>query len=184
MRWSRKRRRLPVFTEASAAAPPRLTAAERGNVTDAHRNLLNRLTPSPDADWSTRALWACLEELRHSITTEAAEVRVFEAWPDGPAAFCVVYSPPFQPDERVGLRRQQDDPDVPVSYGLSSALFQAHGGDQVDKHGPADPIAFGVAVAAFDTGEPLGNYYDSLQRDAVGVGWWGSFDGNTPLPSH
>ena len=184
MAWFRRARSLHTVTGSAGNEPKRSTAEQRGNVTDAHRSLLERFASDPDAKWSTRAVWACLEELRHSTTTEAAEVRVFDAWTDSPDAFCVVYSPPFQPDEHVGLRRERDDPEVPVSYGLGSGLFRSHGGNQIDDSEPADPIAFGVVVAVFDIGEPLGNYYDSLRRDAAGVGWWGSFDGTAPLPAH
>lgn len=121
-----------------------------------------------------------MEELRESVITEAAEVRVFDAWTDGDTAFCVVYSPPYQAGERVGLRRHRDDPEVPDSYGLGSQLFLEHGSTPTEDGGPADPIAFGVSVAAFDVGEPLGNYFNTLRRDSDGVGWWGSLDGDAP----
>ncbi|MEJ7649243.1 MAG: hypothetical protein WKF57_09445 [Nakamurella sp.] len=183
MPWLRRSRIYRTVTAAPAEAEPRLTAEERGQVTATHRDLLGQLASGPDSLWSTRALWACLEELRESVITEAAEVRVSDAWTDGPAAFCVVYCPPFQPEERVGLRRHQDDSEVQIVYGLGSSLFQSHGTDQVDERGHADLIAFGVAVAAFDIGEPLGNYADTLLRDSNGVGWWGSVDSVPPQPN-
>jgi hypothetical protein len=156
------------------------SAEQRGNITNTHRELLGKLSPDPGAGWSTRALWACLEELRHSVITEAAEVRVEWAWTDGPTAFCVVYRPPYQPGDRVGLRRQADD-GVVLEYGTSSVLYLERASGEADVDGLANPIAFGVAVAAFDVGEPLGTSFNELRFDDEGVGWWGSID--TGLPS-
>lgn len=112
-------------------------------------------------------------------------MRVHDAWTDGPAAFCIVYAPPYQPDDRVGLRRHVDDPNVLSDVGRGSELFQRHGDKCPESAGTTpDPITFGSAVAKFDIGEPLGTYNDLLQRDRRGIGWWGSIDGELPkVPS-
>lgn len=91
-----------------------LSAEQRGNVTSAHRKLLEQLVPQPGATWAAQALWSCLDCLRLG-TAAGAEVRVEQAWTDGPDAFCIVYTPPYQPAERVGLRRQIHDTD-PAKY--------------------------------------------------------------------
>ncbi len=184
--WYRGRAEFSTLVAAGPRDPVcELSAQQRGNVTAIHRQLLASLAPRVGTRWSVRALWACLEELRHSTVTAAPEVRVLNAWVDGSDAFCVVYVPPFGPDRRVGLRRQQDDVDVTTGYGLSSNSYV----DWVTspEYEPApddvpDPVAFGVDVAVFDIGEPLGHYTYSLRFAQDGVGWWGSLGPQLPSP--
>ena len=184
MRWFKSAVR--HYTVLSAAADTdtgsRLTEEERGNVTPAHREVLKRLALASEKPWSGEALWACLEELRHSTITEAAEVRIEQAWIDGSEAFCIIYTPPYQPEELVGLRRHAAA-DVIIDYGLGSTLYlqrvEATGTDSLSG-GVPNPIAFGVAVAAFDIGEPLGAMAELLRTDDQGVGWWGSLEADLP----
>lgn len=159
-----------------------LSAEQRGNVTSAHRKLLEQLVPQPGATWAAQALWSCLDCLRLG-TAAGAEVRVEQAWTDGPDAFCIVYTPPYQPAERVGLRRQIHDTDPakyetavgPAYAALLSPMFAVAGPD-----GEWDPVEFGQVVAAYDIGEPLGNAYYMLRRDGAGVGWWGALLSELP----
>ncbi|WP_157695254.1 hypothetical protein [Nakamurella panacisegetis] len=112
----------------------------------------------PDPSWSTLALWACLDELQSSVITEAAEVRVEQGWVDGPHAFCIIYTPPYEPGHRVGLRHHASDDVEAYVYGLTSVLYLEH--IKVAPHEAPlpqqilHPVAFGVAVAAFEIGEP------------------------------
>ena len=159
-----------------------LSAEQRGNVTSAHRQLLAELIPQPGATWAAQALWSCLNDLRLG-TAAGAEVRVEQAWTDGPDAFCIVYTPPYQPAERVGLRRQIHDtapakyePAVGPGYAaLVSPMLADEGPD-----GGWEPVEFGQVVAAYDIGEPLGNAYYMLRRDDAGVGWWGALQSELP----
>ncbi len=164
-----------------------LSAQERGNVTATHRRLVESLAPEVGSPWSVWALWACLEELRHSTITAAAEIRVHDAWTDGSDGFCVVYTPPFDPDRLVGLRRWQGDTDVHMLYGLHANLYLDRAMSPAYQPGPdniPDPVAFGVAVAAFDIGEPLGNDVYLLRAAQDGVGWWGSLGPELPSSPH
>lgn len=163
-----------------------LTAEQRGNVTAVHRMLLEQLVPGPEATWSAKALWSCLDYLRLG-TCAGAEVRVEHAWTDGTDAFCVVYNPPYQPAERVGLRRQIHDtdpedyePDVGAGYGAFLSPMAAG----VGLDGEWNPVEFGQEVAGYDIGEPLGKAYDSLRRDSSGVGWWGALQSELPSQPH
>ena len=171
-----------VLAESGADAGRLLTSVDRGNVTFAHRELLNRLGAVQDPSWSTLALWACLEELQYSVITEAAEVRVEQGWVDGPDSFCIIYSPPYEPGRRVGLRRQASDDVEEYAYGLTSVLYLEH--VKMAPHDaslPAEiphPVAFGVAVAAFEIGEP--GTPDPLREDEDGVGWWGTLEADLP----
>lgn len=111
--------------------------------------MLEAVVPEPDAPWSNRALWACMDFLRLG-TGATAEVRVEWAWTDGARAFCIVYNPPYQPGKRVGLRRQIHDtdpddyePDIGPRYAaLLAPMFADVGAD-----GEWDPIGFGRIVA-------------------------------------
>lgn len=58
-RW-RSRHHTVVFAGEPDSVTDRLTALDSVNVTAAHRTLLETLVPVPDAPWSNRALWACL----------------------------------------------------------------------------------------------------------------------------
>lgn len=173
-----------VVTAAAHEPGEMLTAEQRGNVTPAHRHLLESLVPKADASWSEQALWSCLNNLRLG-THAGAEVRVEHAWTDGPYAFCVVYTPPYQPEQRVGLRRQENDTDddesepgaAPGHSALLSPMFAEVGAD-----GRWDPIGFGRVVAEFDIGEPLGSANYLLRTDDSGVGWWGALKAQLPSP--
>lgn len=185
MRWFKPAVRYHTVVSAvpDTDTDPRLTQEERGNVTPAHREVLERLSLASEKSWSGRALWACLEELRHSTITEAADVRVEQARTDGPDAFCIIYTPPYQPHRCVGLRRHAADEDVIIEYGLSSTLYLQHVKATRTEPLPDDlpnPIAFGVAVAAFDIGEPLGATAMLLRTDDRGVGWWGTLEADLP----
>ncbi len=157
---------------------------DRDNVTPAHRELLIRLGAAQNPSWSALALLACLEELQYSVITEAVEVQVEHGWVDGPDAFCIIYTPPYEPGHRVGLRRQASDDVQEYAYGLTSVLYLEH-----IKMAPHDaplpgeiphPVAFGVAVAAFEISEP--GTPDPLREDEGGVGWWGTLEADLPDP--
>lgn len=167
-----------------ATAGDLLTAEQRGNVTAAHRMLLEQLAPGTHGSWSERALWSCLNRLR-SGTGAGAEIRVENAWTDGPDAFCIVCNPPYQPTERVGLRRHvhDDDPaDHEPDVGPHYAAFLSPIHADVGSDGEWDPVLFGQAVADYDIGEPLGHANDLLRADSSGVGWWGAlFSLNCPI---
>jgi hypothetical protein len=174
MRWPRLGRTYTVVRiEGSADADfDDRNAEERGNVTARHRGLLDEL--ATDETWSAQALQACLDLLRTSTVTAASEVRVEDAWTDGPEAFCVLYRPPYAPQQRVALRREARDVDE-TEYrpgGLSP------GTEDLGPGPVPDPVAFGHTVAEFDIGEPLGN--TPLRHDAAGVLWWGTLAEELP----
>jgi hypothetical protein len=140
--------------------------------TKEHASLLSQLQPGANTDWSSAALFACLEQLLTSTVTEADRVAVLDAWPDGPDAFCVVYQTPYA-DGNLGIRRTTDDApddapqrrkkyrpgDMTVGYDLGAAELP-------------DPVMFGWMVADFDIGEPGSG---PLRQDPVsGISWWGS----------
>jgi hypothetical protein len=150
------------------------TAEQLGNVTQMHRRILDTLRNDAEPLWSSVALRTCLDELRESVITSAAHVRVHDAWTDGSEAFCVVYTPPWGTDERVGLRREATDK-LFMLYSLTHVAYLAHV-ESVDYVPPVDPrpdpVAFGIAVAVWDIGEPG---HDVLSpADATGVRWWGT----------
>lgn len=171
---SSRARRTQVRLDASADPDfDDRNAEERGNVTSRHRELLDELAAAHDT-WAARALRACLDALRTSTITEASEVRVDDAWPDGEHAFCVLYRPPYAPEQRVGLRREASDAEQ-AEYrpgGLSA------GTEDLGPGPVPDPVAFGHTVAEFDVGEPLGN--TPLRQDAAGVLWWGTLAEELP----
>jgi hypothetical protein len=145
MQWWRRR----VSVRIESAEPDsidELSAEQRGNVTPAHRKQLAELSLSPDPA-GRPALRACLEQLRTSTITAAPEVRVEQAWTDGPEAFCVIYSPPYGPDMRVGIRRHINDDDY-EEYELGS---MSPGYDLGDGDYP-DPVAFGEASLTSTSG--------------------------------
>lgn len=185
MRWFRPRVRYSTrLTEPGADADRRLNSVDRGNVTPAHRELVTRLGAVPDPSWSTLALWACLQELQGSVITAASEVRVEQGWVDGPDAFCIIYTPPYEPGHRVGLRHHASDDVETYFYGLTSVLYLQHIKVAPHKAPLLDevphPVAFGVAVAAFEIGDP--GTLDPLREDEDGVHWWGTLEADLPTP--
>jgi len=170
------------FVSPTGVEPERRSAAEQGTVTAVHRGLIDRLAPTEDSTWSERALWGCLDELAASTLTEAAEIRVQQAWPDGPYAFCVIYTQPWFP-MTLGLRRH---------FGDHGDQFHPLGivwnpWDYSFSDDPTEPVSFGRLVADFDIGEPgpagIGRpeYGQSnLRFDDHGVGWWGVLDPELP----
>lgn len=185
MRWFKPRVRYSTrLTEPGADACRLLTSVDRGNVTPVQRELVTRLGAVPDPTWSTLALWACLNELQDSVITAASEVRVEQGWVDGPDAFCISYTPPYQPGHRVGLRHHASDDVEGYVYGLTSVLYLEYI-EMAPHEAPlreeiSHPVAFGVAVAAFEIGDP--GTLDPLRVDKDGVGWWGTLEADLPIP--
>ena len=176
MRWP-ERESSYVAVSASDQQRQGLSTEQLGNVTDAHRSLIKRVPHGVDAAWSQRALWACVERLAVSTLTAANEVRVEQAWTDGPDAFCVVYAPPWSPNWRVGIRRHRDDAHSDVyTLGVMGPGYEPGLEDN-----PPNPEAFGHTVAEFDIGEPLGNTYSILRTDENAISWWGAL--NPVLPT-
>ncbi len=183
-RWHDSYQTLVAADDAPGSAADHLTTRKPGTVTAAHEELLRTLATLPDAPWSSRALWSCLDQLRSAIIA-GSEVRVEQAWTDGPMAFCIVYNPPYQSGNRVGLRRQINDTD-PADYepniGAHYAAFLSPIWADVGPDSEWDPIGFGQIVAGFDIDEPLGNANDALQTDSEGIGWWGALQSKLPRP--
>jgi hypothetical protein len=118
---------------------------------------LTTFSPANDEPWSRIALRACLEHLRISTVTEAADVAVEDAWLDGPTAFCVVYRVPFL-DGLAGLRRDASDARPAIEGGSWDRTMMTNGHDMADQAvldgQRPDPVGFGSNVADFDIGEP------------------------------
>lgn len=91
-RWRDTCETLVAADDASDAAADHPATQGSGTVTAAHDGLLKTLAPLSDAAWSSRALWSCLDQLRLAIAA-GSDVRVEQAWTDGPEAFCIVYNP-------------------------------------------------------------------------------------------
>ncbi|SDY85368.1 hypothetical protein [Herbiconiux ginsengi] len=129
-----------------------------GSVTPFHQAQIDRLTAISRPSWEESALLGCLERLRAGGLTEGGRVRVHDCWviTDG---FCVVYTAPGGQD--AGVRVIAD-------------------GEQFQSAFTFDPTAtdFGVDIADFTIGEPLGTRVGTLVPDEDGLGWWG----DPPLP--
>jgi hypothetical protein len=82
-------------SDTAFSADPALEVADRPcTFTQEHQRLLTTFDTATDEPWSRAALRACLEHLRVSTLTEAADIAVEDAWLDGPTAFCIVYRTP------------------------------------------------------------------------------------------
>jgi hypothetical protein len=127
------------------------------------------------AQWSDRALSACLEHLGTSRVTSAHTVRVVESWTEGPDAICIVYRPPDDARRVVGLRRRWHDAVQPGEWRLGNLMAWGY-----DVGPDVDPVAFGHNVADFDLGEPLGMVVRALRYDGGEIGWWGSLGAELP----
>ena len=137
--------------------------------TRAHLLLIEHLRAVTPKSWSTQALLSCLTRLAAGGPTEGHLVKVHDGWPtnDGTDGVCVIYSQPGT--RRVGVRvLRTSSADHPL-------YLNAHGGADLD-----DARDFGIEVADYVIGEPLGVVSSELTNDAAGVGWWGE----PPFPSN
>lgn len=165
---------VPTLVPAGSGTGPRVRS---------HRHLELVTELAGRADWSGRALHACLTQLLSSTVTEARRVWVVDAWPDtAEDGLCVVYRPPLDEGRVVGLRRRRRDAIEASDWRLGDMttwgydLHTAAGSDEVD------PERFGWNVADFDLGEPLGYVTTVLRYDAADIGWWGNLDDELPVP--
>jgi hypothetical protein len=159
------------------AGPPPVRDRPR-TFTEQHQNLLATFGLVTDEPWSRTAVRACLDRLRTSTVTEAADVGVEGAWTDGPTSFCIVWF-----DGLIGLRRDAADA-LPAIEGHDwEPNMMTSGYSMVDVAVVAgrlpDPVGFGWNVADFDIGEP----HEPSRGDPVDeadVRWHGNIANRLP----
>ncbi|MEO9138708.1 MAG: hypothetical protein ABI345_06530 [Jatrophihabitans sp.] len=176
------RNRWPVQTRTTLGLFPTLlsrTGPDAPRVISArHLELVDYYASVPA--WSARALHACLSHLRTSSVTEAARVRVIDAWPESVDALCVVYRPPHDEDRVVGLRRRRRDALEPGDWRIGDITAWGYDLGRDPDGAPVDAQCFGWNMADFDVGEPLGYVTTVLRYDHADIGWWGDLDDTLP----
>lgn len=136
---------------------------------DSVANLIHELSLIEKPDWAETALLSCLKHLQVNQVTEAALVRVLDAWVGPGESFSLVYVPPWG-EEPIGLRRDRNTlalgsyPDYEFETSFSAE-------------------SFGRSVAIWDIGEPVALNPGRNWRDSAGVYWWGDLGEATEVPT-
>ncbi|MGI8678815.1 MAG: hypothetical protein ACR2LX_09045 [Jatrophihabitans sp.] len=181
----RIRPRWPALTRTTVRLLPTLFSDAEAEIprVHSHRHLELVEQLAGDPEWAALALHACLTHLLTSTVTEAARVRVVDAWiePDDDG-LCIVYRPPHDEGRVVGLRRCRRAATEPGGWRIGDLTTWGYEMRTAAPGVLVDPHAFGWNIADFDVGEPLGYVTTVLRYDRADIGWWGDLTDDLPRP--